>query len=204
MPFSPISERSPLILASASPRRKALLAQVGIPFLAVPSLLEESTLWDDPSETAASLAREKALRVWAARSPWWVMGADTIVVLDRQVLGKPQTSSEAHKMLSLLQGREHTVVTGFCVLDPSGAVAHSEVVSTTVCFKPLTLEEIQAYVATGEPFGKAGAYAIQGIGAFMAMSISGSYFNVVGLPVAAVIQALLKTGALRTFPVAPS
>ncbi len=103
-------------------------------------------------------------------------------------------------MLRLLRGVEHSVVTGFCILDPSGKIAHSEAVSTLVRFKRLRQEEIDAYISTGEPFGKAGSYAIQGVGAFMVESISGSYTNVVGLPVCAVIKALISTGALKAFP----
>jgi septum formation protein len=103
-------------------------------------------------------------------------------------------------MLTLLSGKEHRVITGICILDPSGKVAHSEAVTTLVRFIKLTERQIKAYIRTGEPYGKAGSYAIQGIGAFMVESITGSYTNVVGLPLSALIQALLTVGALRGFP----
>jgi septum formation protein len=103
-------------------------------------------------------------------------------------------------MLLRLSGREHRVLTGFCLVDPSGQTAHSEAVVTRVKMKKLTEEEVRRYVASGEPYGKAGSYAIQGLGAFMVKSISGSYTNVVGLPVCALVKALLVTGALKVFP----
>jgi len=103
-------------------------------------------------------------------------------------------------MLSLLSGKDHHVITGFCVLDPEGMIAHAESVTTIVRFKPLSEQEIAGYIKTREPFGKAGAYAIQGVGAFMVESISGSYTNVVGLPMCALIKALVQCGALKCFP----
>ena len=123
-----------------------------------------------------------------------------MVVLGETILGKPKDHDEAQSMLFLLSGKGHNVVTGFCVLDPSGDIVHAEAISTLVKMKSLREEEIMAYVATGEPFGKAGGYAIQGIGSFMVESISGSYSNVVGLPLCALIRSLLATGALKNFP----
>ena len=105
-------------------------------------------------------------------------------------------------MLLLLNGKEHRVITGFCVLDPSATVAHSEAVTTLVRFKPLSEQEIEGYIRTGEPFGKAGSYAIQGVGSFMVEAINGSYTNVVGLPLCAVIKALVSAGGLECFPLA--
>jgi septum formation protein len=107
-------------------------------------------------------------------------------------------------MLMVLAGKEHRVITGFALLDPSGEVAHSEEVTTRVSVRGLSKQEIEAYIATGEPFGKAGSYAIQGIGAFMIEGIAGSYTNVVGLPICAVVQALIHTGALDHFPLTRS
>ncbi len=104
-------------------------------------------------------------------------------------------------MLWILAGKEHRVITGFAILDPSGGVVHSEEVTTCVSVRTLSEREIEAYIATGEPFGKAGSYAIQGIGAFMIEGIAGSYTNVVGLPICAVVQALTRAGALDRFPV---
>jgi septum formation protein len=123
-----------------------------------------------------------------------------MVVIGERILGKPIDHEEAHFMLSLLSGKEHEVITGFSLLNPSGEMAHSEAVTTRVKMKRLDEKEINAYVATGEPFGKAGSYAIQGIGAFLVKSISGSYTNVVGLPVCALIKSLLAVGALKDFP----
>ena len=120
--------------------------------------------------------------------------------IDDKMFGKPQDSENARRMLFLLSGREHRVITGFCLLNPSGSVAHFEAVTTLVRIKELTGQEIKAYVSTGEPNGKAGSYAIQGIGSFMVEAISGSYTNVVGLPLCAVIRSLISVGALKRFP----
>ena len=200
MSFPVISEDRPLILASASPRRRKLLMQVDLPFRVEPSDLNEKETGDEPAKTCRYLAEQKAVRVDSLVGSSWILGADTIVVIKHRILGKPHDDAEAREMLRLLRGVEHSVVTGFCILDPSGKIAHSEAVSTLVRFKRLRQEEIDAYISTGEPFGKAGSYAIQGVGAFMVESISGSYTNVVGLPVCAVIKALISTGALKAFP----
>jgi septum formation protein len=203
MNFPIISRDYPLILASASPRRKSLLEQVGLPFKSLSASVEESPIVSAPLAKARRLAEKKARAVYLAQKNNWILGADTVVVLEKRVLGKPEGPEEARNMLLLLSGNEHRVVTGFCILDPSGAPAHSESVMTLVRFKALSEQEVNAYVATGEPFGKAGSYAIQGIGAFMVESISGSYTNVVGLPVCPLIKALLSLGALRHFPFLP-
>ena len=200
MPFPILSKQHPLILASASPRRKKLLMQMGLSFRIVPSDLDEEEMEGEPSRISRVLAEKKAIRVHSLAGPSWILGADTIVVIKNRILGKPQDDAEAGEMLRMLSGIEHSVVTGFCILSPFGKIAHSEAVSTAVRFKGLEKEEIEAYISTGEPFGKAGAYAIQGVGSFMVESISGSYTNVVGLPICAVIKALLSTGALKTFP----
>ncbi len=200
MPCPVIDDDNPLILASASPRRRLLLSQMQIPFRVIPADVDESETPDDPEAMCVRLADKKASRVHALATSSWVLGADSIVVIGERVLGKPRDEAEAYEMLGLLSGREHRVVTGFCILDPSGRTAHSEAVSTAVQFKRLVDAEISAYIRTDEPFGKAGAYAIQGIGAFMVETISGSYTNVVGLPICAVIKALIQTGAIPTFP----
>ncbi|MCP4668560.1 MAG: septum formation protein Maf [Deltaproteobacteria bacterium] len=203
MIFRPISKDYPLILASRSPRRKRLLTQMGLPFRPVKSRVREEEARGDPTAASRSLAEKKAVHVYAAIGASWVLGADTIVAIDGKMLGKPIGEEEARTMLSLLSGREHRVITGFCLLSPSGAMAHSEAVTTLVRFKKLTRQEIEGYIKTGEPFGKAGSYAIQGIGAFMVASISGSYTNVVGLPLCALIKALIEVGALKKFPLPP-
>lgn len=200
MSFPLISAENPLILASNSPRRKRLLKQIGLPFRSFPSRVEENQVSGEPQAKALLLAEEKAKAVRARTPNSWILGADTMVVIGKKVMGKPRDHEEGYAMLSLLSGRGHRVITGFSLLDPSGRVAHAEAVTTYVKMKHLSDEEIKAYVATGEPFGKAGSYAIQGIGAFMVESISGSYTNVVGLPLCALIKSLLAAGALKTFP----
>jgi len=199
--FPPISETYPLILASASPRRKQLLNQVRLPFRAVPSDIDEKMEGKTGSfMRAAFLANKKAKDVYTKVGEHWVLGADTIVVLGDRLLGKPADAEEVQAMLSLLSGQEHRVVTGFVLLDPSGDEAYVETTTTHVKMKELSNKDISNYVTTGEPYGKAGSYAIQGIGVFMVEEINGSYSNVVGLPLCAFIKALLHIGALRSFP----
>ncbi len=196
----PIDEKHPLVLASASPRRTRLLARMGIPHRVVVSRVDENGRVESPEAFCRNLARLKAKDVGSREDVSWILGADTIVVIGSKVLGKPVNPEDAQKMLSLLSGNDHQVITGFCVLNPLGVIAHAESVTTTVRFKPLGEEEITGYIRTREPFGKAGAYAIQGVGAFMVESISGSYTNVVGLPMCALIKALVQCGALESFP----
>ena len=200
MKFSVINKQHPLILASASPRRKRLLTQMGLPFRSVASNVSEKGPSGDPTEISRLLAEKKALQVYAKNKESWILGADTVVAIDHHMLGKPGNNDKARQMLGLLSGKEHKVITGFCILTPSGRVAHSEAVTTLVRFIKLTGQQIEAYISTGEPYGKAGSYAIQGIGSFMVESISGSYTNVVGLPLCVLIEVLLTVGALRSFP----
>jgi septum formation protein len=200
MKFQAINDKYPLILASASPRRKRLLKQIGLPFRSLACNIDEEGIDDRPSNLVCILAERKTMAAYSKSSDNWILGADTIVVLEGDILGKPLDHEEARSMLSLLSGREHEVITGFSITDPSGKVAHTEHVSTLVTIKNLSQKEITAYIATGEPFGKAGSYAIQGKGAFMVKSISGSYSNVVGLPIYSLIEALLSLGALNVFP----
>lgn len=196
-----ISRENPLILASNSPRRRRLLGQIGLPFRPVPSGLEEQGIGGEPAAQALLLAEKKAMAVYGRCPNRWILGADTIVLIGERILGKPRDLDDAHAMLRLLSGKAHQVITAYSLLYPSGQLARSEAVSTRVTLKALSDEEIKAYAATGEPFGKAGSYAIQGIGAFMVESISGSYTNVVGLPVCALIKSLLAAGALKRFPI---
>jgi septum formation protein len=200
MRFSFINEQYPLILASASPRRKRLLTQIGLPFRSVASNVNEKGLSGDPTQSSRLLAEKKAFQVYSKNKESWILGADTVVAIDHHMLGKPENSDNVRQMLTLLSGKEHRVITGICILTPSGKVAHSEAVTTLVRFIKLTGHQIEAYIRTGEPYGKAGSYAIQGIGSFMVESISGSYTNVVGLPLCALIKALLTVGTLRNFP----
>ncbi len=195
-----ISNDRPLILASKSPRRKQLLKQARIPFKALPAGLKENHEYAEPGSLPLTLAELKAIQISKQASGNWVLGADTIVVIDNRMLGKPLDEEDARLMLEKLSGRTHKVITGFCLVDPTGEKRHSEGVVTKVKFKTLTKDEIEGYIKTGEPFGKAGSYAIQGIGAFLVESINGPYTNVVGLPLCALIKALVSVGALPTFP----
>jgi septum formation protein len=203
MKFPTICKDFPLILASSSPRRKRLLRQIGIPFRARPSHVEEDIIAERTLISPGSLAVKKAEAVRFASQNYWILGADTVVVLGETALGKPKDPEDARSMLSRLSGKEHKVTTGFCLLDPNRDAAHTEEISTLVRVKKLTGQEIRGYIATGEPFGKAGGYGIQGIGAFMVESISGSYSNVVGLPLCALVKALCRNGALTAFPIPP-
>jgi septum formation protein len=201
MTFPIISKEYPLVLASASPRRKRMLKEIDLPFRSLACNINEQEIDDNPSNIARILAEKKAMAAYSRVKNNWVLGADTIVVLQNIILGKPLDHEEARSMLRLLSNKDHEVITGFSIIDPSGKVAHTEHVSTIVTIKDLSEREITAYINTGEPFGKAGSYAIQGIGAFMVKSITGSYSNVVGLPVYPVIEALLALGALDVFPI---
>ena len=189
-----------LILASRSPRRYELLKQVGLDFDVIPSRIEEDFIREEsPQQHIIRLAEAKALDVGNQYPDRWVIAADTIVYIDRFVLGKPKNREEAMEMLRHLSGREHWVLTGFSVYHLEKGKRDREAVETAVKVKTLTPIEMEWYVETGEPFDKAGGYAIQGIGSFMIESIHGSYTNVVGLPMCELIQMLNRLGAI-TFP----
>ena len=183
-----------LILASASPRRRELLAQAGYLFEVQASSVDESRRsGEDAIRFATRLAREKAEHVAAQRPssahPTLILGADTVVVCDGEILGKPADAADARRMLLLLSGRTHSVVTGVAVVGrPQVVEVAAEVTQVTV--RTLSLQAIADYVATGEPMDKAGAYAIQGYAARWIPRISGCYFNVVGLPLALVASLL--------------
>jgi septum formation protein len=186
-----------LILASASPRRAELLASAGIPFRAVPSgIVEGLHPGETPAGSVRRLARAKARDVAGRAEGQFFLGADTIVVVDGDVLTKPRDRSAAEQMLHRLSGRVHEVVTGFEVYDKDSAHAFGDVVTTRVEFKALRAEEIAAYISSESPLDKAGAYAIQGRAAYMVRRIEGSYTNVVGLPLCEVVEALVWVGAL--------
>ena len=188
-----------LILASKSPRRSDLLRQAGIAFDIIPSRLEEEKMpmTEDPVSYVGRLSRAKTLEVAAAHPDRWVIGADTIVLSNGQVLGKPKDSGSARSMLSQLSGQTHQVYTGFTISCLCRHKEFTDVVCTDVSFKKLAPVEIACYIHTGEPFDKAGAYAIQGQGAFLVRRINGSYTNVVGLPVCEVIERLVEEGILQ-------
>ncbi len=187
-----------LILASKSPRRYELLKRIGLDFDVVGSRVEEGDLvaGESPQEHVLRLAEAKALDVGTRYPDCWVIGADTVVYVDGAVLGKPKKRGEALRMLSLLSGKEHWVVTGCSVNHVGRNKGGREAVRTAVKMKPLTEAEAKWYVRTGEPFDKAGGYAIQGIGSFMIESIRGSYTNVVGLPLYEVIQMMIRLRVL--------
>lgn len=195
-----ISRELPLLLASSSPRRKMLLKQIRLPFRSLSTDVQEDIGEGHPERNACILAEKKARSVFSRSSGNWVLGADTMVVLGCDILGKPESEENAASMLRRLSGKEHDVITGFCLLDPEGHRAHAEAVITKVKIKGLSEKEIKGYVASGEPLDKAGGYAIQGLGAFMVERLSGSYTNVVGLPLCALVKALLAAGAVRVFP----
>lgn len=191
-----------IVLASASPRRSELLEQVGVRCQVIPSDTDEVPLAEETAEThAVRLSRDKALEVARrqAVAGRWFIGSDTIVVLDGAILGKPADADAARAMLKSLSGRGHRVISGYAVHDRVSGRTISDAVVTKVFFKELTSREIEGYIATGEPFDKAGAYAIQGIGSFMVPRIEGSYTNVVGLPLCEVIAALEELGAIELF-----
>lgn len=188
-----------IVLASASPRRAELLELVGLPFrVAAADIPEELLPGEEAIPHALRLAEGKA-RAAAEREQQgrFFIGADTIVVLDGRIMGKPKDISDAVQMLSALSGRSHEVVTAFCVLDREQSVAHSQAVRTTVQFRELSVAEIERYVASGCPLDKAGAYAIQGGAAHMVREIRGSYTNVVGLPTCELYETLLQMGAVE-------
>ena len=187
-----------IILASASPRRKDLLQQVGLPFVVVPSGFDESRIPKTRPETYVQLqAEEKAGDVARLHPADWVIGADTVVCIDGEILGKPGSLTEARSMLRRLSGRTHRVHTGFCVRNERAGRKVTQSVTTRVRFKDLSAREIDWYVNTWEPFDKAGAYAIQGLGTVLVQCIHGSYTNVVGLPVCEVVSILVKEGIVR-------
>jgi len=192
---------NPLLLASASPRRRDLLSQIGLKFEVFPAEVEEVPAEGrDPAEETVRIALEKAAWV-AVRVPpgVWVLGADTIVVIDGMILGKPRDEEDAAQMLRMIAGRRHRVVTGWGIMRSPDEIARKGFVESVVEIKKLDEQVIKTYVKTGEPMDKAGAYAIQGIGAFMVKAIEGSYTNVVGLPLCEVVEALEEIGAVRIF-----
>ena len=191
---------SKIILASASPRRKELLAKAGISFTVIPAAGEEKRTSEDPGEAVQQLARDKA--EWVAQSlaeceeGTLVIGSYTIVVFENRILGKPKDRRDAAETLEKLQGNTHQVYTGVTVLERKAGkwVEHTFFESTDVTFYPVSREEIQDYIATGEPMDKAGSYGIQGLFGIYVKGICGDYNNVVGLPVARLFHEMKKSG----------
>jgi septum formation protein len=198
-----------LILASASPRRQELLRAAGMAITVQPTNIPEVPLnGEAPKAFAERLAREKAWAIFRQRPNDYVLGADTIVVVERQILGKPVNRADAERMLRLLSGRTHEVTTGVCLMGPKAggnapaslktgnALGDTRSETTRVSMNSLSDEEIRAYVATGEPMDKAGAYAIQGLASRWIPRIEGDYSNVVGLPIALVYRMLKEAGGM--------
>lgn len=213
-----------VILASSSPRRKELLERLGFSVKTIPSnVLELRDDEESPENFVKRMSRAKVLsvvermrttmyaaeqesarprRTGAAKETGarWVVGADTIVVLDGQVLGKPKDNIEAVEMLCRLAGNDHVVITGFCIFDVIKNKEGLQAVTSTVRFKNISRQEAEKYVSLGESLDKAGAYAVQGVGAYLVESIDGSYTNVVGLPLCQVIEMMQEMGAQDVLP----
>jgi septum formation protein len=192
-----------LVLASASPRRQELLRAAGIPFDVQSSGIDETPMAGESSRSCAErLARDKARAISRMRPQDYVLGADTIVVVDAAMLGKPRDAEDACRMLRLLSGRSHQVITGVCVIKPVAADRLSSAAEdvrsevTQVTMYELSDEDVRDYVANGEPMDKAGAYAIQGIASRWIPRIEGDYSNVMGLPVSLVYRMLRAAGAI--------
>jgi nucleoside triphosphate pyrophosphatase len=188
-----LNKNSRLILASKSPRRRDLLEQAGLEFSVIPSCLDESSIpLSSPESYVKCLAEAKAQDISQRYPDSWIIGADTMVIIENTMLGKPGSRPEARKMLRSLSGKTHQVLTGYCICCEASYRQFSETIKTDVCVKELTEPQIEWYINSGEPFDKAGAYAIQGIGTFLVKRISGSYTNVVGLPVCEVMEYLIN------------
>ncbi len=188
-----------LILASASPRRRDLLRKAGVRFTTVPSRIREGRHAGERADAyALRMAGQKAQAVAEHHPGAWVLGADTTVALDEEILGKPAQADAARRTLARLAGKRHRVLTAFVLLNERGQVFADHVVTSYVTFKDLTSEQIDEYVRTGEPFDKAGGYGIQDRGKALVDNVRGSYTNVIGLPMADVLSALRAAGLVDT------
>ena len=184
-----------IILASASPRRKELLEQIGLSFRVEPSNYQENIRFDlEPHDLARALSHEKARLVARNHRNALVIAADTFIVFEGKILGKPRTETEAKEMLETMSGKPHSVVTGFTIVDTDSNKTVSRSVETRVHLRKLGSNEIDAYVRSKEPLDKAGAYAIQGLGSVIVEKIEGDYFNVMGLPLSALTESLKEFG----------
>jgi septum formation protein len=184
-----------IILASASPRRKELLEKIGLKFEVEPSdYAEDMSSGLSPDELARAISLEKARVVASKHKNAIVIAADTFIVFRGKIMGKPGTEAEARKMLMILRGKSHSVITGFTILDTEENKVLTKSVETIIHIRNLTPEEIDAYVRSKEPLDKAGAYAIQGLGSVIVERIEGDYFNVMGLPLSALAESLKEFG----------
>jgi septum formation protein len=193
-----ISLSASLILASASPRRRELLQAVGLQFKIIPAHVNENYIaGENPRQHVKRLSRDKAMVIARKYPESWVLGADTIVVIDGLILGKPKHKTQARKMLQTLSGREHKVFTGFTIAHVAAEVYQTKVIQSAVLFKTISPKEMDWYVACDEPYDKAGGYAVQGKGACFIQSIRGSYTNVIGLPLCEVLETFKKLGSIN-------
>ena len=191
------ANRPEIILASKSPRRRYLLKKAGLEFTVIPSEVDENAaILSDPESYVRSLAEAKAGDISDRYPDSWIIGADTVVFIDNTILGKPATRDQARAMLESLSAKTHQVHTGYCICRKATGHFISDCVTTDVSFKNLSAKEIEWYINSGEPFDKAGAYAIQGLGTFLVKRINGSYTNVVGLPVCEILEYLIQEGAV--------
>ena len=192
-----ICSTTTFILASASPRRQEMLRSVGLKFKTIPGHVNEDYIkGESPQQHVRRLAQEKTQLIARKYPRTWVLGADTIVVIDGLILGKPKNKTQAKEMLKKLSGRKHKVFTGFTVMQVASKISHSDVVQSAVKFKKISAAELDWYIACAEPYDKAGGYAVQGKGAYFIKSIRGSYTNVIGLPLCEVLETLKKLEVL--------
>ncbi|HQM90617.1 MAG TPA: nucleoside triphosphate pyrophosphatase [Syntrophales bacterium] len=184
-----------LILASASPRRREMLRMLGVEFTVLQSSVDENPhAGESPEAYALRLSEAKARAVAALRPGRWVLGADTIVTIDGELLGKPRTPEEARRMIRRLSGRAHTVITAFTLFNSGRNRPIRRAVSSQVVFKEIPDDELEWYVSTDEPYDKAGGYAVQGKAALFVSEVHGSWTSVVGLPLCEVVEALKGLG----------
>ena len=188
---------APLMLASRSPRRIDFLTALGLQFRVIPADVDESFMEGETfEEHVLRLSVKKARAVSAHHSEEYILGADTLVAVENRLLGKPEDKEDAARMLRILSGNTHRVISGFSIIRESTGDIHRQCVETGVTMRNIHPNEIEAYTATKEPLDKAGAYAIQGMAMTMVTEVQGSYTNVVGLPVPEVITALMELGAV--------
>jgi len=194
-PIQKLGNMKKIILASASPRRREILSLTGLKFRVAPGDYEEDMdSGQEPHKLARSLSLEKARSVAGKHRNALIIAADTFIVFRGRLLGKPHTAAEARRMLKMLNGREHSVLTGFTIMDTESGQKLSRSVETRVWFRKLGMKELEAYIKSKEPLDKAGAYAIQGLGAAIVKKIEGDFFNVVGLPLSELVEGLKKFG----------
>jgi len=185
----------PIVLASASPRRKEILAKTGLPFRVDASDHDEKMDRGlSPRDLARRLSYQKAASVALRHKNAIIIAADTFIVFKGRIFGKPHTTAETRRMLKTLNGKKHSVITGFTIMDTATKKRLTRSVETKVYFRKMIPEEIDGYVRSKEPLDKAGAYAIQGLGAALIRKIEGDYYNVVGLPLSALVDGLKKFG----------